>query len=381
MPRSDETPENVTSFKADQRFMAMALALGERGLGQVWPNPSVGCVLVRDGTVVGRGWTQPPPGNHGEIEALSRAGDRALGATAYVTLEPCCHYGRTPPCTMALIHAGVRRVVVAATDPFPRVDGRGVEQLRQTGIRVDVGLMREEAEAQHAGFFMKVRENRPFVTLKLASSLDGRIATESGESKWITGTKARANGHQLRASHDAIMVGANTARMDDPELTCRLPGMADRSPVRVVVSREGRLPLTSRMAKTARTQPTWMMVAAGMPKEALLAHRDAGIEVMRVGHDLEDERLDLALTLKVLAERGITRLLVEGGAKLAASLLRAKLVDRIVWYQAPIILGGDGLPAIAGFSLDRLADAPIFERMATEVLASDLGATYITRKP
>lgn len=381
MPPSDVTPSSMTLDEADRRFMAMALALGERGLGQVWPNPSVGCVLVRDGVVVGRGWTQPPPGPHGEIEALGRAGGLALGATAYVTLEPCCHYGRTPPCTMALIHAGLRRVVVAATDPFPRVDGRGVEQLRQAGVRVDVGLMREEAEAQHAGFFTKVRENRPLVTLKLATSLDGKLATASGESQWITGAEARMRGHQLRANHDAIMIGANTARMDDPELTCRLPGMADQSPVRVVVSREGRLPLTSRLAKTAKDRPTWMMVASGMPAEAFLAHEEAGIEVIRVGQDPEDERLDITLTLGALAERGVTRLLVEGGAKLAASLLQAKLVDRLVWFQAPVLLGGDGQPAIAALSRHRLADAPVFERIATEMLAPDLGAAYITRKP
>jgi len=376
MPPSDMTPRSV-----DRRYMAMALALGERGLGRIWPNPSVGCVLVKEGKVVGRGWTQPPPGNHGEVEALSRAGEKAFGATAYVTLEPCCHYGRTPPCTMALIRAGIRRVVVAATDPFPRVDGRGIEQLRQSGVQVDVGLMREEAEAQHAGFFSKVRKDRPLVTLKLAMSLDGRIATASGESQWITGARARTGGHELRASHDAIMVGANTARQDDPSLTCRLPGMEDRSPVRIVVSRGGRLPLDSQLARTAKSRPTWMIVASGMPAEALLAHEKAGVEIIRIGGDPEDEKLDLRLALTALADRGITRLLVEGGSLIAASLLRAKLVDRLVAFQAPVALGGDGLPAIGELAIDRLADAPTFERKATEVLASDLGATYITRKP
>lgn len=380
MPQSELTQRDLTPIEADRRYMAMALMLGERGLGRTWPNPSVGCVLVRDGRVVGRGWTQPPPGNHGEVEALRRAGEKALGATAYVTLEPCCHYGRTPPCTMALIHAGVRRVVVAATDPFPRVDGRGIEQLRQSGIQVDVGLMRAEADAQHAGFFQKVRDNRPLVTLKLAMSLDGRIATASGESQWITGARARAAGHKLRATHDAIMVGANTARQDDPSLTCRLPGMEDRSPVRIVVSRGGRLPLESRLARTAKAHPTWMVVASGMPAEALAAHEQAGVQIIRVGQDPEDERLDLRLALKALAERGITRLLVEGGSALSASLLRARLVDRLAVFQAPMLLGGDGLPAIGTLSLDRLADAPAFERKAAEVLASDLGAAYITRK-
>ncbi len=374
-------PPSETAHEADRRFMSMALALGERGLGQVWPNPSVGCVVVGDGQVVGRGWTQPPPGAHGEVEALRRAGGRAFGGTAYVTLEPCCHYGRTPPCTMALIHAGIRRVVVAATDPFPRVDGRGIEQLRQAGVQVDVGVRKDEAEAQHAGFFSKVRKNRPLVTLKLATSLDGRIATASGESRWITGERARSFGHRLRASHDAIMVGANTARTDDPELTCRLPGMEDRSPVRVVVSRGGRLPIASRLARTAKDHPVWMIVASGMPPEALIAHEKVGVEILRVGRDPEDEKLDLRVALAALAERGITRLLVEGGSMLAGSLLRAKLVDRLAVFQAPLLLGGDGLPAVGELALDRLAAAPAFARTALEVLASDLGATYITREP
>ena len=377
---SKVTLHDATPSESDRRYMTMALNLGERGLGQVWPNPSVGCVLVKDDRVVGRGWTQPPPGNHGEVEALNRAGARALGATAYVTLEPCCHYGRTPPCTMALIHAGVRRVVVAATDPFPRVDGRGIEQLRQSGIQVDVGLLRERAEEQQAGFRLKVTAGRPLVTLKLATSLDGRIATSSGNSQWITGVRARSSGHRLRATHDAIMVGANTARQDDPSLTCRLPGMEDRSPVRIVLSRGGRLPLESRLARTAKAHPTWMVVASGMPAEALLAHEKAGVEIIRIGQDPEDEKLDLGKALKALADRGITRLLVEGGSAINASLLRAGLVDRLISFQAPSVLGGDGLAAVGALSLDRLADAPVFERKATEVLASDLAATYITRE-
>ncbi|MGI9507238.1 MAG: bifunctional diaminohydroxyphosphoribosylaminopyrimidine deaminase/5-amino-6-(5-phosphoribosylamino)uracil reductase RibD, partial [Geminicoccaceae bacterium] len=245
--------------------MSLALRLAGRGLGQTWPNPSVGCVVVKDGRMVGRGWTQPPPGNHAEVEALNRAGKRALGAIAYVTLEPCCHYGRTPPCTMALIHAGVRRVVVAATDPFSRVDGRGIEQLRQTGIRVDIGLMREEAEALNAGFLLNVTKNRPMVTLKLATSLDGKIATRSGESQWITGAHARASGHRLRASHDAIMIGSGTALADDPTLTCRLPGLDDRSPVRVVLSRRCRLPLGSKLVTNARKMPTWLVTSTDAP--------------------------------------------------------------------------------------------------------------------
>ena len=365
---------------ADRRYMGLALRLAERGLGRTWPNPPVGCVVVKEGRIVGRGWTQPPPGNHAEVEALSRAGAEAIGATAYATLEPCCHYGRTPPCTMALIHADIRRVVVATTDPFPRVDGRGIDQLRQAGIQVDVGLMKAEAEALNAGFLLKVNENRPLVTLKLAASLDGKIATRQGESQWITGEQARARGHHLRATHDAIMVGSGTALADDPALTCRLPGLEGRSPVRVVLDRRCRLPLTSRLVRRADKTPVWLITSAELPDETLRHYREAGIEIIPIGLGAED-RLDLTAAMQALADRGITRLLVEGGAALAASLLRAKLVDRLVWFQAPLIIGGDGRPAVENLSIDRLAATPVFERIALEVLASDTGATYTTRKP
>ena len=272
--------------------MAVALRLAERGLGSAWPNPAVGCVLVRDGRVVGRGWTQPGGRPHGEVEALRRAGDAALGATAYVSLEPCAHYGRTPPCTMALLQAGMRRVVAATVDPDPRVDGRGIEQLRQAGVEVSVGLCRAEAEAINAGFILRVRAGRPLVTLKLATSLDGRIATRSGESQWITGEQARARGHLLRASHDAIMIGSGTALADDPALTCRLPGLEDRSPVRIVL--DGRLasppPAGSRPARTA-CRPG-CSPARTPPRAQAAALRARGVDAPEVGADAAG-RLDL----------------------------------------------------------------------------------------
>ncbi|HEX5079092.1 MAG TPA: bifunctional diaminohydroxyphosphoribosylaminopyrimidine deaminase/5-amino-6-(5-phosphoribosylamino)uracil reductase RibD, partial [Geminicoccaceae bacterium] len=227
--------------KRDRHFMAVALRLAARGLGSVWPNPAVGCVLVHGERIVGRGWTQPGGRPHGEVEALRRAGAAALGATAYVSLEPCAHYGRTPPCTMALLQAGVRRVVAATLDPDPRVDGRGIEQLRQAGVEVALGVGRAAAEALNAGFILRVRAGRPLVTLKLATSLDGRIATRRGDSRWITGEPARARAHLLRARHDAIMIGSGTALADDPSLTCRLPGLEERSPARVVLDRRLRL--------------------------------------------------------------------------------------------------------------------------------------------
>ena len=268
----------------DGRFMALALRLAERGLGRTWPNPAVGCVVVKDGRVVGRGWTQPGGRPHAEVEALSRAGARALGATVYVSLEPCAHYGRTPPCTMALIHAGVRRVVAATLCPDRRVDGKGVAQLRQAGIEVDLGLMGAEAEALNAGFLLKERAGRPLVTLKLATSLDGRIATRTGASRWITGEAARARGHWLRATHDALMIGSGTALADDPSLTCRLPGLEARSPVRVVLDGRLRLPATSRLAATAGAVATWLFTRhpAGAPERAA-ALAAQGVELIEVG--------------------------------------------------------------------------------------------------
>ena len=229
--------------RADQRWMQTTLGLARRGLGAVWPNPAVGCVIVNDGRVVGRGWTQPGGRPHAETEALRRAGAMARGATAYVSLEPCCHWGQTPPCADALIGAGVRRVVVAIEDPDPRVAGNGVARLRAAGLVVDIGLGAGEAAEVNAGFLTRQRLGRPLVTLKLATSLDGRIATSSGESRWITAAPARERGHKLRAEHDAIMVGTATVLADDPQLTCRLPGLEHRSPVRVVPDRYLRIPL------------------------------------------------------------------------------------------------------------------------------------------
>jgi diaminohydroxyphosphoribosylaminopyrimidine deaminase / 5-amino-6-(5-phosphoribosylamino)uracil reductase len=361
----------------DGRFMALALRLAERGLGRTWPNPAVGCVVVKDGRVVGRGWTQPGGRPHAEVEALSRAGLRALGATVYVSLEPCAHYGRTPPCTMALIHAGVRRVVAATLCPDPRVDGKGIAQLRQAGIEVDLGLRGAEAEALNAGFFLKERARRPLVTLKLATSLDGRIATRSGQSLWITGEAARARGHLLRATHDALMIGSGTALADDPSLTCRLPGLEARSPVRVVLDGRLRLPATSRLAATAGAVATWLFTRrpAGPPAraEALAAQ---GVELIEVGA-AGCEGLDLEEVLAALAARGITRLLVEGGATLAASLLRRRLVDRLAWFQAPLIIGGDGHAAIGELGIDGLAAAARFAREGGLPLASDRLEAYI----
>ena len=362
----------------DLGAMRAALALARRGLGTVWPNPAVGCVIVEERQVVGRGWTQPGGRPHGETEALRRAGDAARGAAAYVSLEPCCHWGRTPPCVDALITAGVRRVVVALEDPDPRVAGEGMRRLRAAGLDVDVGLCAEEAAEVNAGFLSRLRLGRPLVTLKFATSLDGRIATASGESQWISGPPARERAHALRASHDAIMVGTGTAVADDPQLTCRLPGLDHRSPVRVVIDRHLRIPPAARLIADAHVVPTWVLTLPSADPDRRAAFLASRVTLIDVDPDRTGQ-VDLAAALTALGERGITRLLVEGGAGLAAAFFRARLVDRLVWVHAPLAIGGDGIPAIAGLDLAALADAPAFERLSTETIGDDVLTTFRVR--
>jgi diaminohydroxyphosphoribosylaminopyrimidine deaminase/5-amino-6-(5-phosphoribosylamino)uracil reductase len=359
----------------DIGHMRAALALARRNLGAVWPNPAVGCVLVRDGVVVGRGWTQPGGRPHGETEALARAGDMAVGATAYVTLEPCSHHGKTPPCADALIGAKVARVVAAIEDPDPRVSGRGFARLRQAGIAVETGVCAEEAAEINAGFLMRVRESRPLVTLKVATTLDGRIATHGGESRWITGEPARQRAHKLRAEHDAILVGVGTALADDPDLTCRLPGLSHRSPVRIVVDPRLRLPLTARLVRSAKQIPTWMIAyhEADASRRKVLA--ECGVELIDV-RPLSGDRPDMLELLRSLAARGITRVLVEGGSRVSGALLGDGLVDRIVWFRAATLIGGDGTPVAQAFGVDRLADAPHFRRVTVEPCGDDMVELY-----
>ena len=362
----------------DVAHMRAALALARRGLGVCWPNPSVGCVLVRDGRVVGRGLTAPGGRPHGEVMALASAGAAARGATAYVTLEPCCHHGRTPPCTDALIAAGVARVVIGSRDIDPRVNGAGLAQLRAAGIAVTDGVLTAEADEVNAGFFTKVRAGRPLVTLKLATTLDGRIATKSGQSQWITGEPARKAAHAMRGRHDAIMVGVGTVMADDPELTCRIPGFRSLPLVRVVADSHLRTALTSRLVATARTIPTWVVARNGADAARRRALGDLGVTLLDVPGT--EAGVDLRRALQALAERGITRLLVEGGGQLAASLLRAGLVDRLAWFHAPSVMGGDGWPAAQGFGISKLADMPRFVRHTTTQVGADL-LTEFQRAP
>lgn len=353
----------------DIRYMKLALSLGRRGMGQVWPNPAVGCVIVRDGRVVGRGWTQPGGRPHAEVEALARAGAAARGATAYVTLEPCAHHGKTPPCADALVRAGVGRVVAALEDTDPRVAGQGFARLRTAGIEVVTGVCAEEAARDHAGFFHRTDLGRPFVTLKLASSFDGRIATASGESQWITGPGARRLVHAMRMRHDAVMVGAGTARADDPALTVRDMGVA-RQPVRVVVSRHLDLPLMSGLARTARQVPVWLCHGPDVDREKLRTWEDLGAKL--IACRLVGRSLDAASVLEGLGTAGLTRVFCEGGGALAASLLQADLVDELVGMTAGVVLGAEGRPAIGALGIGRLAEAPRFRLRDVRTSGPDL---------
>lgn len=355
----------------DRRWMSAALALGRRGLGRVWPNPAVGCVLVKDGCVVGRGWTQPGGRPHAEAMALAQAGGAAAGATAYVSLEPCAHHGRTPPCAEALAAAGVARVVAPMTDPDPRVSGKGFAALGAAGVIVETGLMEEEAEEANAGFLMRQRAGRPWFTLKLAATLDGRIATSAGESRWITGPAARARTHLMRASHDAVLVGAGTARADDPRLDVRAPGMADRKPVRLVIDPRLTLPGDGALAQAAKAAPVWR-----------ICREDAGPadwgEATPVPKRADGD-LDLAAMAATLGARGLTRVLCEGGGKLGGALAATGLADEIVWMTAGAAIGADGAPAIGALGLDRLADAPRYRLVGSERLGEDMMTVWRPR--
>ncbi len=327
----------------DLRFMNAALALGRRGLGRTWPNPAVGAVIVKDGIIVGRGWTQPGGRPHAEVEALRRAGDAARGATLYVTLEPCSHHGKSPPCADAIVAAGISRVISALEDPNPDVAGAGHARLRAAGIIVDLGVGEAEALRDHAGHIRRMRQGRPHVMLKLAISADGKVAAAGKRPLPITGEAARERVYLLRAQSDAILIGVGTALADDPMLTCRLPGLAAASPVRVVLDSALRLPLNSRLVQSAREVPVWVLAGLEAPLAAEASLRAHGVEVWRIG--AANGRLDVAAALKLLAARGITRLLVEGGPTVAAAFLAADLVDEAMLFVSPNVVGDDGIDA------------------------------------
>jgi len=362
----------------DGEHMRAALALARRGLGSVWPNPSVGCVLVQGGRVVGRGVTAPGGRPHAETIALASAGAQARGATAYVTLEPCSHHGRTPPCAEALAAAGVARVVVACGDPDPRVNGAGIALLRAAGLEVVAGTLATEARSLQAGFLTRVGLGRPMVTLKLASTLDGRIATRTGESQWITGPAARRAAHALRGQHDAVLAGVGTVQADNPELTCRIPGYRRTPDLRIVVDSHLRTGLTARVVSTAATVPTWFLHRSGADADRMLALNEAGVQLIEVAG--AEHGIDLAAGMQALGAAGLTRVLVEGGAQIAGALLRAGLVDRVAWFHAPSVMGGDGWPAAQAFGITALDGMPRFQRVGSREVGGDMLTEFSRRE-
>ena len=350
--------------------MKLAFALAERGLGRVWPNPAVGCVIVRGSRIIGRGWTQPGGRPHAETMALAQAGEAAHGSTAYVTLEPCSHHGQTPPCADALMAAGVARVVIALTDPDPRVDGRGISNLRDAGIEIVTEFLRPLAMDQQQGFLRRIAQGRPMVTLKLATSLDGRIATATGESQWITGPEARRAVHVMRARHDAVLVGGGTARADDPSLTVRGLG-ASFQPVRLVWSRRLDLPLSGKLASTARDVPVWICHGKDADKGLCDVWAGLGARLIPVSSD-RSRQIDPAAALQAIGGLGLTRIFCEGGGALAASLLAADLVDDLVVFSAGLALGVEGRPALGAMGIDSLSAAPRFRLRNTQQIGADV---------
>jgi len=338
--------------------MRLALAQARRASGRTFPNPAVGAVVLRGGRVLGRGFTRPAGGPHAEVVAIEAArrrhGAAALrGAWLAVTLEPCAHVGRTAPCADLVAQVGIARVVVGHVDPHPSVSGRGLRRLRRAGVEVVVGVLERECREQHRGFLSVCERGRPFVLLKLATSLDARIATAAGESRWITGPRARAAGHALRARADAVLVGAGTARADDPALTARRGGRVVRAPVRVVVDSQLRTPPSARLFAGGGAIA---LCAAAAPRARRRALEARGVRVVAVPG--RPGALDLRRALARLAAEGLTEVLVEGGGRIAASLVRAGLVDELHWLLAPRLLGGDARPALGALGLAALARAP-----------------------
>jgi diaminohydroxyphosphoribosylaminopyrimidine deaminase/5-amino-6-(5-phosphoribosylamino)uracil reductase len=359
------------------------MALGRRGLGRAWPNPAVGAVVVRDDgagpLIVGRGWTQPGGRPHAETEALRRAGAAARGATLYVTLEPCSHHGQTPPCVDAILKAGIARVVSAMADPNPQVAGAGHWQLANKGVTVEVGVGADQARRAHAGHIRRMSDGRPYTILKLAVSADGKAGLAGRRPAAITGASARDRAHAMRATSDAVLTGIGTAIADDPLLTCRLPGMAGCSPVRVVLDGQLRLPVDGKLVGSAREVPLWVVTSENAPEDRARALQACGAEVLRV-RTAGDGLLDLGAVLQALAGRGITRLMIEAGPIVAAAFVKADLVDEAVVFRSPTAIGPDGIDALEGLPLDAVTASTRLITTGTDSAGADT-VTYFVRPP
>ncbi len=364
----------------DAAFMQIALQLGRRGAGNTWPNPNVGCVIVANSPfgplIAGRGWTARGGRPHAETRALEKAGEAARGATLYVTLEPCSHFGQTPPCSSAIIKAGVKRVVCALEDPDKRVAGRGIAQLRGAGIEVELGVGARTARRDLGGHLSRVTRHMPHVRLKLAISKNRKIAGRGGEQIRITGKESLALVHAMRARHDAIMVGAGTVRADDPELTCRLPGLEKDQPVRVIVDTALSLKSCSKLCQSAKAVPVWVLTGEGFSQVRAARLQKCGVEILPCPLTKEG-RVNLQSGLEKLAEKGITSLFVEGGARLAASLLQAGLVDEADFFFSEVEIDEDGIDALCSMELESVINSPEFTRLSTRSVGADMLHSYI----
>ena len=353
-------------------YMEQALSLAKLALGQVSPNPAVGAVVAKNGVIVGQGYTQPPGSSHAEAVALQQAGEQARGSVMYITLEPCCHHGRTPPCTQAIISAGITEVHLAMLDPNPSVSGRGKDELERRGIKVYIGEHEEEAKEINEAYTKFITTGTPFVTAKFAISLDGKIATRSGDSKWISSDEAQKYVHNLRYAADAIMAGVNTVLVDDPHLTCRCGGKggtARKQPLRVIIDSRGRTPLTARVF----SEPGKTLLALGrsVTLEEARAFTQVGAEVLEFPS--EEGLVDLERLLKALGEREITSVLVEGGGTLLGSLFDHRLVDKVIAFVAPIIIGGkEAKTGVGGKGVDKVVDSVKLQRVRIEKFDKDL---------
>ena len=357
---------------ADRDYMQIALNLAQRARGFTSPNPMVGALVVKNNKITGQGYHVKAGTPHAEIYALNEAGENAPGATLYVTLEPCCHQGRTEPCTKAILNSGVERVVVAMVDPNPLVKGKGIRCLKEGGLRVTVGVLEKEARCLNEAFIKYIITRMPFVFLKAAMSLDGKIATRTGESKWITGPEARKYSHQLRNWYDAILVGVNTILRDDPALTARLPEEETKNPVRIVVDSQARTPLDARVVTSAKETPTFIAVTKAAPADKISGLEKMGVEVLPVKAN-HNGRVDLKDLMLELGRREITSVLIEGGGEVHSSALKAGIADKIGWFIAPLIIGGQGAPGpVGGEGVAAIKEAISLKQIAVKKCGRDI---------
>lgn len=358
---------------SDIHHMHHALRLAARGIGATAPNPSVGCIIVKDDAIIGRGWTGTGGRPHAETVALAQAAESARGATMYVTLEPCAHQGQTPPCVGAIIKAGISRIVIGCTDADPRVAGKGIDALKQAGVEVVMGIAEAEARASHEGFFTRLAHGISKVNLKIATSLDGKIAHPAGAPRWITSEQARMHGHMLRAEHDAIVTGIGTALTDNPMLTCRIPGLEHRSPVRVVLDSTLLLPENFALVTTAQTTPTWIITTSRAPRDKAKALEAKGVTIITVN----GERIGFEQAMHILAERGMNHVLLEAGTALTTSALASGQISALYWFRSPQVIGDKGKPAFASPTIER--EIKSFQRIDIVPLKEDVLEIYKKR--